>query len=276
MADITGPGDIIAPLFVPGDRPERFVKAAQSGCDAVIVDLEDAVAPASKERARAGAEAGFTDLPVLLRINGIGTPWHEADMAVALRKGFAGIVVPKAESNEAFAALCSRAAAAEVPIVALVETATGVADARRLAAMPQVARIAFGSIDFSADIGCAHEREALHYARSELVIASRAGGKPAALDGVTTSVDDIALVRDDARYARALGMRGKLCIHPKQIAAVREGFLPDAGEVAWAKKILSIDDAGAASVDGAMVDEPVRKRAAQILHLVKTVAQREV
>ena len=253
--------DFIVPLFVPGNRPERFEKAASSGADAVIIDLEDAVAADAKDAARAALSGGFTDRPVLVRINGIGTPWHMADVAAVSGLPFAAMIVPKAEASEDFDALC---ASSPLPVVALVETARGLAEARRIAAAANVARLAFGSIDFCADLGCAHTREALLSARSELVLASRLAGLTEPIDGVTAAIDDAALVTSDARHARELGFGGKLCIHPRQVAAIRAGFRPDEAEIAWARKVLASGD-GAAAVDGAMVDEPVRVRARSIL-----------
>ncbi|QRG09384.1 CoA ester lyase [Xanthobacter dioxanivorans] len=255
--------DIIVPLFVPGHRPERFEKAAGAAPDAVILDLEDAVPPDAKDAARANLDTGFTRRPVLVRVNASGTPWHEADMAAVARLKPAAVILPKAESP----ALLDGVAAVlgpDVPVIALVETAAGLAHARAVAAHPTVRRIAFGSVDFSADIGCAHVREALLAARAELVLASRLGGLAAPLDGVTTRIDDPSAASDDARYARALGFGGKLAIHPRQITPIRDGFLPDAEEIEWARKVLASGD-GAANVDGAMVDEPVRIRARSIL-----------
>lgn len=258
---MSGALDFQVPLFVPANRPERFEKAARAGADAVILDLEDAVAPSAKDEARAALRCDFTTAPVLVRVNGIGTPWHEADIAALAGHGFAAVVVPKAEGGEAFAALC---AASFLPVVALVESARGLADARRIAAMANVARLAFGSIDFCADLGCAHVREALLSARSELVLATRLSGLVAPVDGVTAAIDDPGAVLDDARHARDLGFGGKLAIHPGQVKAIRAGFAPDAAEIAWARKVLASGD-GAAAVDGAMVDEPVRIRARAVL-----------
>lgn len=253
--------DFTAPLFVPANRPERFEKAADAGVDAVILDLEDAVAADAKDAARAALRSGFASVPVLVRVNGLGTPWHAADLAALAGHDFSGVMVPKAEASEAFTSLCR---ASPVPVIALVESARGLADARRIAGTANVARIAFGSIDFCADLGCAHIREALLAARSELVLASRLAGLVAPVDGVTTSIEDASAIAADARHARDLGFGGKLAIHPRQLAPIRAGFAPDEAEVVWARKVLASGD-GAAAVDGAMVDEPVRIRARAIL-----------
>lgn len=254
--------DFVAPIFVPGNRPDRFDKAAASGADAIIIDLEDAVPPGEKVSARKALGVKFTDLPVLVRINGVGTEWHLDDLAVVQDIPIDAVIVPKAE----LLPLSKLVGAAPLSnlFVALIETARGLADARSIAALPSVKRLMFGSIDFSADVGCSHTREALLAARAELVLASRLAGKVAPIEGVTTKIDDAALVLDDSRYARELGFGGKLCIHPKQVPHVYSGFQPDVAELVWARKVLASGQ-GATTVDGMMVDEPVRIRARSIL-----------
>ena len=249
---------------MPADRPERYAKAFAAGADAVIIDLEDAVAPAAKAAARtalldARDRVAGAACPVFLRINARGTPFHEADISAARAlPSVAAVMLAKAECAhdvEAVADVTGR------PVLALIESAAGLAAARAIAEAG--ARLAFGSIDFAADLGCAHTRDALLLARSELVLASRLAGRAAPLDGVTTSVKDEAAITDDARYAASLGMAGKLLIHPAQISPARAGLRPTAEELAWADRVLATGD-GAAALDGAMVDAPVRLRAEQI------------
>lgn len=252
---------ICAPLFVPANRPDRFAKAAASGADAVILDLEDAVAVDDKDAARDSLDVSFTTLPVLVRVNAHGTPWHLADLHAAAKLPVSGIVLPKAETSEAFAEVARRAGK---PVVALIESARGLANAREIAGAQGVVRLAFGSVDYCADLGCSHLREVLLPARSAVVLASRLAGIAAPIDGVTVQIDDFHVLHDDAAHARTLGMFGKLCIHPKQIAEVKRAFAPSAAEVDWAIRVLASGD-GAVKVDGAMVDEPVRVRARSIL-----------
>lgn len=259
MVDIT---TIRSPLFVPANRSERFAKAAASGADAIILDLEDAVAADAKDAARAALSRDFTALPVIVRINAAGTPAHEADLAAVMALGPAAIMLPKAESAAGCQAVARITGA--LPLIALIETARGLAHARDIAALPQVRRLAFGSVDFCADLGCAPLRELLLPVRLELVLASRLAGIAAPIDGVTVELDDPAISHDDAAHARALGMTGKLCIHPRQIAPVRRAFAPSNAEIDWARRVLASGD-GAVLVDGAMVDEPVRLRARGIL-----------
>ena len=254
----------IAPLFVPGDRPERFAKAAASGADAIIIDLEDAVAPERKEAARAALlpENLPQGISVFVRVNALGTPWHAGDVAAFAGLELTGVMLPKAETAEAIAELA--AALPGKAIIALVESAAGLAASREIAR--QANRLAFGSIDFCADLGMAHEREMLLSARAEIVLASRLAELPAPLDGVCAAIDAAAEVEADARYARALGFCGKLCIHPKQISPTRAGFAPTAAQIDWAQRVLAAGG-GAVTVDGKMVDAPVRIQARQILAL---------
>lgn len=252
----------VCPLFVPGDRPERFAKAARSGADAIIIDLEDAVSPDRKDLARANLTAGFTSLPIYVRINGVGTPWRDDDLAAVQAGAFAGVILPKAEAGG------SPAGFARLPpglrVVALIESAAGLASAREVARHPQVERLAFGSVDYCADLGCAHTQTALLAARSEIVLASRLADIAPPLDGVTLALDDGALARLDACHAADLGFGGKLCIHPRQVAFVRDGFAPSAEDIAWASRVVSTNEA-VGKIAGEMVDPPVRLRAEQLL-----------
>lgn len=243
-------------LFVPGDRPDRFGKAAASGADAVILDLEDAVAPADKDAARAHVETWLEDHQALVRINAPGTPWFAADAALVTARGIP-VVVPKAENPGVLAGFRE--------VVALVETARGVERAGELAAVPSVTRLAFGSVDLAAELGVAPEDpEPFAYARSRLVIASAAAGLAPPIDGVTTDLRDDDTFDRDVRYARRLGFGGKLCIHPRQIAVVRAGFEPTDTEREWARNVLTAGES-ASTVDGRMVDRPVLARARRIL-----------
>lgn len=259
MVDVAA---IRAPLFVPATRPDRFSKAAQSGADAVILDLEDAVAPEDKAQARQALATDFTDLPVAVRINASETPFHADDMNAVAALHPAAVFLPKAEKPALVAKVADGLPG--VPVIAIIESALGLANARAIAALDGVVRLAFGSLDYCVDLGCAHLRDILLPARSELVLASKLAGIAPPIDGVTVQVNDFSVSYDDARHARDLGMTGKLCIHPKQILEVMRAFAPTEDEIDWARRVLASGN-GAASVDGAMVDEPVRIRARAIL-----------
>ena len=178
-------------LFVPGDRPERFAKAAASGAHAIICDLEDAVAPDGKERARDAVQRWLLQERAFVRINGIGTPWYADDLdALAGHVGLLGVMLPKAETSDQLAAV-SAALPSSVPVVPIIESAAGVHAAPLIAAGEGVARIGFGSIDFALDCGLDESDEALLYARSRIVVASRAARLAPPVDGVSTHLEDM-------------------------------------------------------------------------------------
>jgi hypothetical protein len=179
-------GDAQTLLFVPGDRPGLFDKAATSGADGVILDLEDAVAGPDKEAARSHVAAWLTDgAPAAVRINAFETPWFSDDLA-AVRGSGCAVMLPKA-TRDGVAAVVARLGT-RTRVLALLETAIGIADALAICRSPNVIRAAFGSIDFSTEIGVdPNDREALLHARSILVLASAAGNLAPPLDGVTTN-----------------------------------------------------------------------------------------
>ncbi|MTD54902.1 HpcH/HpaI aldolase/citrate lyase family protein [Amycolatopsis pithecellobii] len=245
-------------LFVPGDRPDRFDKAVASGADAVIVDLEDAVAEADKDAARSHVDDWLSrGGNALVRINAAGTPQFDADLELARKHG-CPLMLPKAEDPRVLAEI-------DVPLVPIVETALGIEAATALCAVKNVARVAFGSVDLATQLGVRHDDElALGYARSRLVLASTANDVAPPLDGVTTDLHDESVLIADVAHARRLGFGGKLCIHPKQIPLVRQGFMPTEEELRWARRVLTAGDS-ASAVDGQMVDRPVLERARRLL-----------
>lgn len=256
-------------LFVPADRPERFAKALATGAHAVIVDLEDAVAPTAKEAAREALRQwlqGPDARPVHVRINAPGTPWFQDDLNQCALAAVAAIVLPKAETQAQIQTVSQ--AAPGKPVLPLIETAAGLAAARTLAATAGVQRLLFGSIDFQADMGISGEDDALLAFRSELVLASRLAQLQAPVDGVTTALDDAQVLALETARARRLGFGGKLCIHPRQVATVNEGFAPSPAELQWARRVLDAAQASggaAVAVDGKMVDAPVLLKARRLL-----------
>jgi citrate lyase subunit beta / citryl-CoA lyase len=255
-------------LFVPGSRPERFDKALAAGASAVIIDLEDAVAPADKDQARAAlADWLRPEHAVIVRINSADTPWFDRDLALCGAPGVAAVMVPKAESAHTLAAVTAAGARALMP---LVESAAGLAALGALAAAPGVWRLAFGSIDLQVDLGLKDATEdELGPFRLQLVLASRLAGIGAPVDGVSVAIDDQDRLQVDVQRARRLGFGGKLCIHPRQVGPVNRGLAPGEAELDWARRVLAAAaaSAGAAvAVDGKMVDKPVLLRAQAILH----------
>lgn len=254
-------------LFVPGNRPERFEKALAAGADAVIVDLEDAVPPAEKPAARDAVARWLSAAhPVVVRINDTDSPWFRDDLDLCSRPGVAGIILAKAETREELEALAAHAPGK--PLLPLIETADGFANAEALARAPAVQRLVFGNIDLQLDLGITSNGEELNYFRSSLVLVSRLARIAPPVDGVCTAFDDIDALREEALRARRFGFGAKLCIHPRQVADVNAAYRPTADEVAWAERVLAVAaqaHGAAVALDGKMVDRPVIQRAEQIL-----------
>lgn len=274
-------------LFVPATQPERLPKALASGADLVIADWEDAVAPADKERARTALADALTALPapqrarLLVRINSEATPWFAADLqalAQLTAQGLAGAVVPKAERAQTLQAV-ARAAGPQAALVPLVESVAGLAAADALAAAPQVARLAFGHLDFQVDAGmaCAEDEQELLPVRMALVLASRRAGLAAPIDGVTVDTRNPERMGRDAERARRMGFGGKLCIHPAQVPVLHAAFDPDEAAVTHAQRVrqaLEQAGGGVCVLDGRMVDAPVLAQAEQTLLRLARALQR--
>ncbi|MFW6749158.1 HpcH/HpaI aldolase/citrate lyase family protein [Pseudomonas glycinae] len=275
----------ISYLFVPGNRPERFSKAVDAGPDAIILDLEDAVHPNSKAVARASIWAWQQSTPETacrryIRLNSVGSSLFRQDMTwlgdMRYPERCAGIFLPKAECPESLSHVVGRLLEwnPELQIVAIIETAKGLHQVEAIAAIPGLARLAFGSLDFSLDIDCSQIPEAFLFARNRIVLASRVAGLPAPIDGVTPAISDMEVVERDSRYARSLGFGAKLCIHPSQITKVQKAFLPNARQLAWADRVLSAVAGGshAVQVDGEMVDLPLIEQAQRLRDMASQYA----
>ncbi|WP_349536635.1 HpcH/HpaI aldolase/citrate lyase family protein [Rhodococcus rhodochrous] len=261
-------------LFVPGDRPDRFDRAAESGADVVIIDLEDAVAPTNRPAARDYVRSWLeTGGRAIVRLNPQGTADHNLDLR-ALQSLVDSVMLPKVETAAQVEATVA-AFGGRTRVVALIETARGVQAADSIAASDAVLRLAFGNVDLATDLGVEpDDRAALLTARSLITLASMSAGLRGPIDGVTTALDDFNSVQSDARYSASLGFRGKLCIHPRQLRAARIGLAPSPTQVNWAREIVSSSLGGRArSVDGAMVDRPVETRAHDILRRAENLSR---
>lgn len=262
-------------LFVPADRPERFAKALAAGADRVIVDLEDAVAPAAKDLAREtlvrwlGSAEGRD---VLVRVNPPTTAWYEEDMrALADSSHVVGLMLPKAEDADAIAATLGRMRP-RTTLIGLVETVRGFADLRAVAQAPGMTRLAFGSVDFCLETGIQGQGAELDFVRAQLILESCLAGLAAPVEGVTVDVKSSDVLRTDIERARRYGFGGKLCIHPTQVGLINNGFSPSSENIDWARRVLTAasSGAGAVTVDGKLVDRPVILQAERILAQVVT------
>jgi citrate lyase beta subunit len=295
-------------LFAPGSDERKLAKALASAADAVVCDLEDAVAPADKETAREvveralqatprPAEAGSVPHPGrgvvpppsqqsvtttfapdgadsvpnspqparLVRVNAAGTPWFADDLALAAMLALDGLVLPKA-SPEAVATL----GADGLPVIAIVETAIGLRQAFEIASQPRVTALLLGSVDLGAEVGLEPrpDGQEILYARSKVAIDSAAAGLRGPFDVVHLDFDDDGGLEQQCRLARALGFRGKACIHPAQLETINRVFAPSDGEIEWARAIVDAFEAqseGVLAVNGTMVDRPVVERARRLL-----------
>jgi len=260
-------------LFVPGNRPERFAKALASGADAIVLDLEDAVAPAAKDEAReavarwAREAAEAERARIVVRINDAQTSAIADDLRLLRDARITGVMLPKAESAAQVNTV--RAAVPGARVLALIESACGVANVQQVAGTDGVARLVFGTLDYALDLDLdiTDSAEALVHAASVLAIASRVAGLAAPVAGVTPQLDDEQRLLADLAWARRHGFGAKLCIHPRQVAPLHAVLAPDAAAIDWARRVVAAEAAspGAARLDGSMVDRPVVLQARRTL-----------
>ncbi len=267
-------------LFVPGDRPERFAKAAASGADALILDLEDSVVAAAKDGARANVAAWLTSappVPVFVRINPLDSGGLDDDLRAVLNGAATGIVLPKAEGTASLAMIDARLAGTKLKILPIVtETPRamfhlgdygGVTD--------RLIGLTWGAEDLSSAVGATTARETdgryrppYEFARSLTLFAAHAA-QVAAIETVYPDLADAAGLEAYATRGRQDGFRGMLALHPNQIAPIHAGFAPSAAEVVHARAIVAHFAAGAGAgalrLDGRMIDAPHRVAAERLL-----------
>lgn len=279
-------------LFAPGNHARKVEKVFAAGADAVILDLEDAVPVADKERTRelvvAALQRPRSSLGYV-RINGVGTRWCMGDLESTIGPWLDGVVVPKVESPDQLRLISEKISDAErrfgvpggsIDLMPIVETALGIESARDIAAAgPRVRRMAFGGGDYTTelDIIWTAEEHELAYARARLTHGSRIAGLEPPIDTVCLQVKDHERFRQSALNGRRAGFAGKLCIHPDQVAACNEVYSPAPQEIERARQIVAAFEAaeatGSASirVDGEFVDYPIVERARRVLALAARI-----
>jgi citrate lyase subunit beta / citryl-CoA lyase len=275
-------------LYGPGSNERILSKILTAGADAVILDLEDAVAPAHKDRARevvgqlVREQAAEAACQVHVRINPEADGFSHLDVEGVVHSGLDAIRLPKCESPEPIAALDGQLmvleaerglAAGHVRLYPTIESVAGLDRARDLAAAsPRVAALAFGPSDFAADLGLpgGDDRDATLFARSSLVVASRLAGIAPPVDGAYPALDDPEGLETLARWTRSLGFVGKSAIHPRQLEILHRVFTPTDDEVAAARRVVESldDDHATAVVDGGFVDPAIVARARATLRLI--------
>lgn len=271
-------------LFVPGDAPERIAKAPTRGADAVILDLEDGVAQSSKRTARDAIAGNIAMLSkagqdVVVRING---GWRDAlaDLEASVQDGLSAIMVPKAEDPARLSVLVEVVAeiasakrlAAFIPLVALVESPRGLANADAIAAVDGLCALALGTEDFALTLGVAPSTTALALPARQIALAAAARGiMGLAMPISIASMDVENGWRAAAEESRAVGATGALCIHPSQVAMVNSVFAPTAAELGDAESVVEAWRAGDGERKGViamgrrMIDRPVVERARRML-----------
>lgn len=265
-------------LFMPGTKPELLRKIPRWRPDAVVLDLEDAVAPSDKADARRAlvnhGSLRVEGSTVLVRVNAPGSPWFEDDLRAVLDSDAAGVVVPKAESPAWVSSLAQRVAERSPASVLVVgiETAAGVDNAKDVLAAGAGAAY-FGAEDFIADMGGRRSKDGLEvlYARSQVALAGRLAGVPM-IDQAVVNLEDDDGFRRDAANGRDIGYVGKICIHPRQVALSHEVFTPSAEEVEHAERVVMAVERGVAVVDGAMVDAVHLRGAERVLERAASAA----
>jgi citrate lyase subunit beta / citryl-CoA lyase len=283
-------------LFAPGNHARRVEKALTLDADAVILDLEDAVATAEKAATRAVVAAAFARPRrglLYVRVNAVDTAFCYGDLVAIVQPGLDGVILPKVESAAGLATIDWLVAQLErdrglspggIDLIPIIETARGLDRLGAiLAAGTRVRRIAFGAGDFTLDVNMAWSRgEAeLAHARAVIVTASRAAGIEAPLDTVWVDLGDRDGLEASARTALGFGFQGKMCIHPDQIAVVNRVFTPSDEEIAFAERVAAAFDkaeaegSAAIQLDGKFIDYPIVYRAQRVLQRITAIRARE-
>ena len=251
-------------LYMPASNARAIKKARALDCDAVILDLEDAVAPEAKAAARAQAVAaaqagGFGARPLVLRVNALDTEWGAADCGAAVGAGFDAVLLPKVSHPDHLAA--ARAILGEIPLWAMIETCAAMLELPAIVAAPGLACLVAGTNDLAKEMRCTPGADRLPLLPHlvAIVTAARAHGL-IALDGVSNVLADTPELAAECAQGAMFGFDGKTLIHPAQIAPANRAFSPSAAQIAWAEAVIAAFaapeniDRGAIRVDGAMVE----------------------
>lgn len=271
-------------LYMPGSNPRALDNGRKLPADALILDLEDSVAPEVKEKARSAVQqaitrGGYGRREIIVRVNGFDTPWAEADIAAAAAAGADAILLPKISGPEpvrrAEALLAAAGASARTAIWCMIETPRAVLAAPAIAeSSPRMAAFAMGTSDLAKDLHAAPrpDRQPMMTALGLCLLAARAAGL-VALDGVHTDLNDMAGYEAECLQGAALGFDGKTVIHPKQIEAANRAFAPSPAEVDWSRRIIAAHaeaeraGQGVVLVDGKLVEALHVKTAKRLVAL---------
>jgi citrate lyase subunit beta/citryl-CoA lyase len=279
-------------LYMPGSNARALEKARTLPADALIFDLEDAVAPDAKAGARetiaaAAAQGGYGQRAKLVRVNALASPWGYADLVAAAKMAVEGVVLPKVESADAVrqaeAVLAASGAPESLAIWCMMETPLGILHAEAIAAAsPRLGGLVMGTSDLAKDLRAAHTRERLPMLTSlGLCLLAARGYGLAILDGVHLDLADDEGFKESCRQGKELGFDGKTLIHPKTIAAANEVFAPSPDEVAWARKIIAAHGEAEAAgngvvlVDGKLIENLHVESARRLVAMAEQIAAME-
>ncbi len=253
-------------LFAPGHNEKLLRLVFDAGADVVLLDLEDAVPPEMKDRARAMVAEAAASRRCWVRVNKAHSETCARDLD-ALAGTVLGLRIPKVESAADVAWVAERAP--DIPLDCTIESARGVIAAFDIASAPACALLSYGGLDLAVDLGISSGEQETLFARSYLVTAARAAGKPPPSDGVHPLLEDDTGLRREAEAARRLGFFGKSAIHPRQLPIIHEVFAATPEELAWATRVLAaFEKSGGAATrteDGEFVDLPVAERARRVM-----------
>lgn len=287
---VTRPRPRRSVLYMPGSNARALEKARGLAADALILDMEDAVAPDAKDEARAQIRAalaagGYGGRELLVRVNGLNTPWFHEDVVAAATSGAHGILIPKVESADAVrqveAVMVGAGAPEHMAIWCMMETPRGILRAMEIAgASPRLAGLVMGTSDLAKDLHCAHtrDRQPMITALGLCLLAARASGL-AILDGVHLDLADEEGFEFSCRQGLELGFDGKTLIHPKTIATANRVFAPSDSELEWSRKIIAAHGEAAAAgkgvvvVDGRLVENLHVENARRLVRLAEQIAE---
>ena len=279
-------------LFMPGSNARALEKARDLPADALIFDLEDAVAPDGKETARQQVRetleaGGYGARELIVRVNGLTTPWGEDDIAAMARAGADALLIPKVENKQIINSVEGRLSAAGAPedmvIWSMIETPRGVMRAEEIAsASPRLGALVIGTSDLAKGLHCLHtpRREPFWTSLSWCILAARSNGL-AVLDGVHLDLSDDEGFAEACRQGREMGFDGKTLIHPKTLAAANQAFAPDAAEVDWGRRVIEAHDAaeregkGVVLLDGQLIENLHVEEARRVLALSDAIIAME-
>ena len=261
-------------LFAPGHNRRLLGKVFDAGADAVMLDLEDAVPPDAKDKARTLVAEALADHDAWVRVNPPRTDLCAADLHAVAQDAY-GIRIPKTESAADVEWVAQRAPGK--PIISAIESAAGLLAAAEIAAVPGVRHLAMGGVDLRKDLHAEAGTLQTLYARSHIVVASRAAGIEPPIDSVFPELENEAGLRAEAEFARSLGFFGKSAIHPRQLVILHDVFTPSHAEVAWAGGVVgAFESAGREALrlpSGEFVDVPVAERARRVLEIASSACR---